>query len=132
MRPMSALAGNAGTWLLDPLNVTIVVALPTPPTGVFTATAGNTQIAASTIAAFLSNTLTGGNVTINTGVAVSAEAGNITFASGAAITVANGNNRTLTLNAANNIVVSEAISVTIGAERGAEREHSRRRGEQRQ
>lgn len=98
--------GTAGTWLLDPYNVTINgtgTAILTA--GVHTATANNTEINVSTITTALA---AGTNVTINTGNA-GAQAGNITLAN--ALTVNMGTNTaTLTLNAANNVNINAAIT----------------------
>ncbi|MEN9717428.1 MAG: filamentous hemagglutinin outer membrane protein, partial [Pseudomonadota bacterium] len=111
---VSAPAGAAGRWLLDPTNVTIG---STGDSATYTVSSGtyapnNTTgvtIAASTIASALAS----GNVTINT-TSAGAQVGDITVSS--AITKASGATATtLTLNAANNINVNAAISGSANA-----------------
>lgn len=106
----SAVNGLAGTWLLDPYNVTINntgTAILTA--GVLTATANNTQINVSTITAALA---AGTNVTINTGTGGTQD-GNITLDAPLTVNM-NGNNATLTLNAANDILIDDAITASNG------------------
>ncbi|HQU05076.1 MAG TPA: filamentous hemagglutinin N-terminal domain-containing protein, partial [Acidocella sp.] len=104
----SAPAGAAGTWLLDPYNVTIAsnnaagTGFPTATPYTFTPTTGST-ILNNTIDAALAS----GNVTITTGAGGSSN-GNITV--NAPISWSTGN--TLTFNAAGNIAVNAAISAT--------------------
>ncbi|HZN32949.1 MAG TPA: hypothetical protein VFB80_03990, partial [Pirellulaceae bacterium] len=104
--------GNAGTWLLDPTNLTVVAGTGgSLPGGSFTSSPGNSTIGATTI----TNALQGGtNVTLNTGASGS-EAGNITVNAPISVAVGNGNTRTLTLNAHAVIDVNSAITATSGS-----------------
>ena len=106
----SAPQGRAGSWLVDPYNVTIgAAASGTAYASNFTPGADST-ILASDVAASLNG---GTSVTITTGNGGSS-AGNITVAS--AITKSAGNTDvTLTLQAANHIVIDQVISNTGGA-----------------
>ena len=106
----SAANGNSGLWLLDPYNVTIgSSASGTGYASTFTPAADST-ILASDIAAALG---TGTSVTITTGTS-GGSIGDITVSS--AITKVSGDTDvTLTLQAANSIVVDQAISNSGGA-----------------
>src|SRR6202163_2002666 len=105
----SASHGVAGTWLLDPFDVVIgTIAAGTawnPPSYTFTP-AANSTILASTIGTALNG---GNNVTITTGTS-GASLGDITVNS--AITKASGANVTLTLQAADSIILNQPISNT--------------------
>ncbi|MBN2654578.1 MAG: filamentous hemagglutinin N-terminal domain-containing protein [Nitrospirae bacterium] len=105
----SAVSGKTGLWLLDPYNVIIgAVTSGTAYANPFIPSADST-ILASDIATTLQS---GTSVTITTGTAGSS-IGDITVSS--AITKASGDTDvTLTLNAANSIVVDQAISNTGG------------------
>jgi filamentous hemagglutinin family protein len=105
----SAARGAAGEWLLDPYNVIIGAAASgtaySPPSYTFTP-AANSTILASTI----DTALNGGNsVTITTGTAGSS-LGDITVNS--AITKASGASVTLTLQAADSVIVNQPITNT--------------------
>ncbi len=107
--------GTAGTWLLDPYDITIVGtaadALP-PPMGnlaSYTGTANPSLLDASTVLTALSS---GTNVTVETGGAGTG-AGNITLAS--ALNLSGTNHATLTLNAASDVLFNAGISATGGA-----------------
>ncbi|MBO9537056.1 YDG domain-containing protein [Herbaspirillum sp.] len=106
----AAFRGYAGTWLLDPLNVTIgtVTGSGTWSGSVFTPTASGATISATDI----QNALNAGMaVSVTTG-ASGAEAGNITVSS--AISKTAGAGTSLTLDAAGSIVVNAGISSTAG------------------
>jgi filamentous hemagglutinin family protein len=106
----SAAHGQGGLWLLDPYNVIIAAAgaSGTAYASSYTPTA-DSIILASDIAASLDG---GTNVTITTGTA-GGSVGDITVTS--AITKSSGNTDvTLTLQAANSIVIDQAISHTGG------------------
>ncbi len=107
----TAAHGLAGTWLLDPYNVTIGNATVngTYTGGYFTPSASGATVDASAIDASLN---AGNNVTIQTGSSGS-EAGNITVSSALAKTA--GADTTLNLNAAGSILVSAPITSTTGA-----------------
>jgi filamentous hemagglutinin family protein len=101
--------GTAGTWLLDPRNVTIIDAgTGTLSSGIFTPTSDDSTISPTTIVAALN---AGTNVTISTG-STGTQDGNITVSSAIAKTV--GYNPTLTLSAANNIIIDAGISSSSG------------------
>ncbi len=110
----SADLGKAGLWLLDPYNVTITSADANGAWGggnpdIWTPNANNSTILNTDIASKLES---GTNVTVTTGSA-GTQIGDITVAS--AITKASGNaDVTLTLQAANSIVIDQAISNTGG------------------
>jgi len=103
--------GNAGTWLLDPYNITIT----TSATGTaFTDTPASddsyTAALTSNIkAADINLALGNGNVTISTGSA-GTDTGNITVSSALSWT----SNKTLTLSAANQILGSGNIAIGTG------------------
>ncbi|MET0263043.1 MAG: filamentous hemagglutinin N-terminal domain-containing protein, partial [Rariglobus sp.] len=108
---VSAANGAAGTWLIDPNNITIVAG--TGNTGVnnsnpFASTLSGAQLGVDLITAALA----GGNVYITTGTGGS-EAGNITLST--ALTYTGGMGRTLTLNAHNDIILNAAIASTNAA-----------------
>ncbi len=108
MADASAPSGRAGEWLLDPYNVIIGSTTSgngyTPPN--FSPTSSDSTILASTI----STALTGGsNVTITTGSSGSS-LGDITVST--AITKTAGAATTLTLQAADSIIISQPISNT--------------------
>ena len=111
---ISAPAGQGGTWLLDPLNITVtstdlnILDIDPGADANFQPTVGSSTIAVSTIV----GALNGGNVILDTNVA-GADAGNIII--GSAITAAPGVTRSLTFNANNNIDVNASITSTSGA-----------------
>ena len=100
--------GSAGLWLLDPYNITIGSSASgdayTPPN--YAPSTTDSTILASTIATALNG---GNNVTIATGSS-GASAGNITVASNIAKTA--GGTATLTLQAANDIIVNSNIGIS--------------------
>ncbi len=113
----SAPNGLGGTWLLDPRNVTIDNAASTVPAdfsgaspNVFTPSVDSAVADRNTIQTSLNG---GTSVQITTG-ATGAQAGNITVAATGSITKSAGGNATLTLDAANNIVVNAPISSSVG------------------
>jgi len=111
----SAAHGKAGEWLLDPYNVTIIGANANGSWGSAGGTDTWTPSGTSTIlnADINSKLDIGTNVTVTTN-GVGADIGDITVSS--AITKASGDtNVTLTLKAANSIVVDQAISNTGGS-----------------
>jgi len=103
--------GLAGTWLLDPNNITIQAAgsntnVTASPT--FTSTNDNAIVTTGSIQTALN---AGTSVAVTTGSGgTNAQAGNITVASAIAKTA--GGNATLTLNATNNIVFNTGANVT--------------------
>jgi len=104
----SALKGNSGLWLLDPRNVTISSATTggSFSGGVFVPTADSATVSAATIV----STLDGGtDVQITTG-STGSQAGNITVTD-AVVTAVNANT-SLTLSAANNIIVNNTIDLS--------------------
>ncbi len=101
---LRARAGQTGTLLLDPYNVTISSAANAGAGG-FAAGADNTVINTNT----LQNALDTANVTVSTGSS-GTQAGTITVSS--AVSWASGN--TLVLNAASNININAALSATGG------------------
>ncbi|WP_184253945.1 MBG domain-containing protein [Rhodopseudomonas rhenobacensis] len=99
--------GAAGTWLLDPFDLTVTdtaSTAPQSPTGTWTPTAGGSVVSNSDISAALNG---GTNVVLQTGSA-SAQAGNVNV--NAAISWSA--NTTLTLNATNNVNVNANITAT--------------------
>ncbi|MFK7817889.1 MAG: hypothetical protein AB8G99_04180, partial [Planctomycetaceae bacterium] len=103
----SAANGVAGTWLLDPFNVTITNGgTETLSAGVLNPTSDDTEIDASTIATALN---AGTSVVINTSGGGTQD-GNIVVDE--AITHTSGDAVSLTLNADNDITINDAISST--------------------
>ena len=110
----SAPAGNAGLWLLDPRNVSIETGgTGTLTGGVFTPATDNATIAPATITAAL---FAGTSVEINTGTTGS-QAGNITVVN-AVVTAAGSATASLTLKAANNILVNDTVNLATMAGAG--------------
>ena len=101
--------GQAGRWLLDPTDVTIVTGAAnsndTVSGGVWTPTTNTAQIGVTNINANLN---AGTSVTINTASA-GAGTGNITQNAGVAITKTAGGNATVTMNAAGSITLNGSI-----------------------
>lgn len=105
----AAVSGTAGTWLMDPRNVTIGdVEEGVLVGGVYTPSADDANVSVTTIQTALN---AGTNVTINTGTD-GAQDGNITVAS--ALTRTASGYATLTLQAANDIIVNAPISSSSG------------------
>lgn len=107
--------GNVGTWLMDPWNVEITGAnanggFDSGSPNVFTPTATASTVNAATIEASLE---AGTSVTITTGT-TGGEAGNITVTN-AILKDSGTSSATLTLTAANNIIVNNTITSTSGA-----------------
>ncbi|NIA53570.1 filamentous hemagglutinin N-terminal domain-containing protein, partial [Massilia sp. TW-1] len=110
----SAPLGQAGRWLLDPTDVTIVTGAAnsndTVSGGVWTPTTNTAQIGVTNI----NNDLNAGtSVTINTASA-GAGTGNITQNAGATISKTAGGNATLTMNAAGGITLNGGIGSSSG------------------
>jgi hypothetical protein len=110
---VSASAGRAGTWLLDPADIEIVAGttsaeIDTTGAGVFTSTANTARIGVSNIL----TALAGGDVVIATGT-YGSQLGDITLSS--AINYAGTNDRTLTLDAHNDIILNADIDSTTNA-----------------
>ncbi|MDD5301090.1 MAG: filamentous hemagglutinin N-terminal domain-containing protein, partial [Gallionella sp.] len=111
----TALNGNAGNWLLDPINVTITAtadaggALAGTAPSIWTPTLTGSTITNATINAALN---AGTSVTITTTGGL-AEAGNITVS--AAIAKTAGAAATLTLQADGSIAINQPITSTVGA-----------------
>ncbi len=96
-------AGEGGTWLIDPANLTIVAGA-----------AGTNQISASSINTSLN---AGTNVTIDAQAAAGTAAGNITQNAGASILKSAGGNATLTLHAgttSGSITLNDNVTSTTG------------------
>jgi filamentous hemagglutinin family protein len=109
----SAISGSAGKWLLDPRNVSIqTFGTGTLTGGVFTPSTDNATIAPVTITSALD---LGTSVEINTGT-TGGQVGDITVANAVA-TSAGAADASLTLKAANSIIVNAAIdlSTMVGA-----------------
>jgi filamentous hemagglutinin family protein len=107
-----AASGQAGTWTLDPFDVTISTTGPTTTDGTFTPTGPGANIRADDISAALNG---GTSVTVSTGTAGSGAAtGTITLASGAAIVRSAGTGSTsLTLQAHDSITLGTGSSITV-------------------
>ncbi|TXT21917.1 MAG: hypothetical protein FD138_3923, partial [Planctomycetota bacterium] len=116
----SAANGHAGTWLLDPYNVTIRHTLS--GVGVddnaqlpnFTPTGSGSEVTDTAIEAQLN---AGTNVVISTANASGGDAGNVTQLADAAINVvfaSSGGTTSLTINAANDIVLEGGITTVNG------------------
>ncbi|HMV53192.1 MAG TPA: filamentous hemagglutinin N-terminal domain-containing protein, partial [Rhodocyclaceae bacterium] len=110
----SSAGGQAGTWVIDPIDVTIsdgATVGGTVPDFVAAVPGANVQDTD------ISNALsTGTNVSISTSGAVGVpEQGNLTMNGNAAIVKSGGGNATLTLNAHNNISIFGSITSTSGA-----------------
>jgi filamentous hemagglutinin family protein len=104
----SAISGSAGKWLLDPRNVTVQTGgTGTLTGGVFTPSTDNATIAPGTITSALNE---GTSVEINTGT-TGGQAGDITVANAVA-TSAGAVDASLTLKAANSIIVNAAIDLS--------------------
>ncbi|WP_218082674.1 CHAT domain-containing protein [Anthocerotibacter panamensis] len=109
-----AFSGRAGSWLLDPRDVTIQDAASARGTftgsnpSIFTPTGNNAIADRNTIQTSLNN---GTDVTVTTGTTGS-QPGNITVQN--TITKSSGSNALLTLNAANDINVNADITSTSG------------------
>ena len=118
----SSANGQAGTWLLDPLNVGIVQQLTLFPTIIefnelpdFAPSVSGSEVTADAIAMQLS---IGTDVVITTENLNYSEVGNVTQAANATIDVtfiAGGDTATLTINAANDIVLNGGITAANGA-----------------
>lgn len=113
----SASNGKAGTWLLDPYNLTITSAgggVDDISGNSYTPTGDDAQVSADSISTALSTGGSGTNVLITTGLSGSAgtQAGNLTV--NAPITKNSNTTATLTLNAAGDLIVNQAISSTGG------------------
>jgi filamentous hemagglutinin family protein len=103
----SALVGKAGLWLLDPQNVSIINGGAGNLTdGVFDPSTPDAAIAPTTIVAALDG---GTSVTITTG-STGSQDGNITVTD--AVSTAASADTSLTLSAANNIVVNNVINLS--------------------
>lgn len=113
----SARHGAAGTWLLDPFNVTITnagVGVDDIAGNNYTPTGDNALVSASSISSALSGGASGTNVVITTGLSGSpgTQSGHLVVA--APITKNSTNNATLTLQAAGDLVVGQAITAAGG------------------
>ncbi|ECG8633893.1 filamentous hemagglutinin N-terminal domain-containing protein, partial [Salmonella enterica subsp. salamae] len=115
---VSARAGQGGSWLLDPTDVSIVGtgtdtgsdSATTDNTTVFSPTAVGAQILNTTLSDALNK---GGNVTVRTsGRDTGGQTGNITVNAGIAKTA--GGDASLTLAADGNITVNQNITTTVG------------------
>ncbi|WP_457336353.1 beta strand repeat-containing protein [Rhizobacter sp. P5_C2] len=107
-----AASGKAGTWTLDPFDVTISTTGPTTTDGAFNPTGPGANIRAADISAALDG---GTSVTISTGQAGSGSAtGNITVEAGTAIVRSAGTGATsLTLQAHDSIAIGIGSSITV-------------------
>ena len=113
----SAARGRAGTWLLDPFNVTITSA----GAGVddisgnnYTPTGDNAQVSAQSISSALSGGASGTNVVITTGLAGSPGTQSGHLVVNAPITKNSTTTATLTLQAAGDLTVAQPITSTGG------------------
>ncbi len=108
----SAPAGNSGKWLLDPFDVEIVAGLVGAlVAGVFTPVSNSSKIGATTIVNVLN---AGTSVEINTGSSGSQQ-GNIKVSALISMSTAAATIATLTLKAANNIVISSSTGITAAS-----------------
>ncbi len=115
----SAADGRAGTWLLDPFNVRITAAgagVDDLMGDTYTPTGNDAQVSADSISTALSTGASGTNVTITTGLAGSAGTQDGDLIVDAPITKNSATSATLTLEAARNINVNQAISSTGGGQ----------------
>jgi len=107
--------GAAGTWLLDPYNLTVTGTATTAtqsPAGTYTSNAGGSNVLNTN----LNTVLNGGtNVVLQTSGTLGDGLGNGDITVSSAIAKTAGGNATLTLLAAGSIVVSAGISSTVGA-----------------
>jgi fibronectin-binding autotransporter adhesin len=107
--------GQAGNWLLDPTDVTIVTGAvnsnDTNTAGVWTPTTNTAQIGVANINTDLN---AGTSVMINT-ASGGAGTGNVVQNAGATISKTAGGNATLTMNAAGGITLNDNISATVGS-----------------
>src|SRR5262249_26752389 len=106
--------GVAGTWLLDPSNVTIQNAATSnasfdSSSGAYTLSGNGAVVNAVDISSALSN---GANVTIHTNRSGGGEAGNVTVVD--SITSNNAAGVTLRLQAANDITINSGAAITAG------------------
>ena len=110
-------AGLAGTWTLDPFDVTITNAASVAVNGVFQPTGPGANVNSADINTALNG---GTSVEINTGsAAVGSEAGDITLGAQTAITrTAGATPTTLTLRAHGNVTLAGGSSITVGAGAG--------------
>ncbi len=116
----SAASGNAGTWLLDPLNVRIVAAPSTvylvtefAPLPNFFPTVVDSEVTAEAIVDQLK---TGTTVVISTFNPTESEAGDVIQAALIDVTFDNpGDSATLIINAANDIFINGGINATNGS-----------------
>jgi filamentous hemagglutinin family protein len=108
-----AASGKAGTWTLDPFDVTISTTGPTTTDGAFNPTGPGANIRAADISAALDS---GTSVTISTGQAGSGSAtGNVTVEAGTAIVRSAGTGNgsvSLTLQAHDSIAIGIGSSIT--------------------
>lgn len=113
-----AAGGKAGTWSLDPFDVTISDSATIGVEGSFSPTAPGANVRAADISAALD---AGTSVEITTGTAATGTAtGSITMAPGAAIVRSTGTARTsLTLRAHDSISLGDGSSISVAAGAGA-------------
>lgn len=111
----SAPSGTAGTWLLDPYNLTVGNSASTAtqsPAGTWTSNAGGSVVLNTDINTVLN---AGTNVVLQTSGALGDGFGNGDITINSAITKSAGGNANLTLLAAGSIIVNAAINSTTGA-----------------
>ena len=110
----SAPAGRAGTWLLDPNNLTVLASVANSNVTPGPNFASFDDNAIVTVASILASLNSGTNVSITTSSAGgNSQAGDITIA--AAINKTSGTTATLSLSAHNNIAINAGITSTSGA-----------------